>query len=128
LPALKAGAGSNNPPEYAPGEEHLQDEIKNGEPIAADKRMIAQPMIDSFSEPVIRKIFSRTWNLREEGIGEIEDQILDQQYSGDESEVFVNAIAVVRHTIGDKIMGVFSRSIAFLIKLTETIDPSLSQP
>ena len=76
LPALKAGAGSNNPPEYAPGEEHLQDEMKNGEPIAADKRGIAMPLVDVFGEPVIRKIFSRTWNLREEGIGEVEGQII----------------------------------------------------
>ena len=46
--------------------------MKNGEPIAADKRGIAMPLVDVFGEPVIRKIFSRTWNLREEGIGEVE--------------------------------------------------------
>jgi len=41
LPALKANAGSHNPPEYAPGEEFNEEEAKNGEPIAADKRGIA---------------------------------------------------------------------------------------
>ena len=59
LPALRANAGANNPPEYAPGEEFNEEEAKNGEPISADKRSIAQPLIDAFGEPVIRMIFSR---------------------------------------------------------------------
>ena len=111
MPALKAGAGSNNPPEYAPGEEYLAEEAQNGEPISADKRAIAQPLIDVFGEPMIRKIFSRTWSLREGGISEIEESILGAKYSADEGLAFVAGVAVVRHTITDKIMGVCSRSI-----------------
>ena len=68
LPALKAGAGTNNPPEYAPGEEFNEEEAKNGEPIAAEHRAAAQPLIAIFGEPVVRMVFSRTWGLREQGI------------------------------------------------------------
>ena len=64
--------------EYAPGEEFNEEEAKNGEPIAADKRQAAQPLIDVFGEPVIRKIFSRTWALREKGIDQIENETLNQ--------------------------------------------------
>ena len=78
LPALRANAGANNPPEYAPGEEFNEEEAKNGEPIAADKRMIAGPLIDVFGEPVVRMIFSRTWALREKGIDQIENETLNQ--------------------------------------------------
>jgi hypothetical protein len=34
---------------------------------------IAQPLIDVFDEQAIRKIFSKTWTLREQGINEIEN-------------------------------------------------------
>ena len=94
LPALKSNAGANNPPEYAPGEEYNEEEAKNGEPIAADKRQAAQPLINVFGEPVIRKIFSRTWALREKGIDEIEDDILNAN-KFDEAEAFVAGVGVV---------------------------------
>lgn len=68
LPALKANAGANNPPEYAPGEEYNDDDAKNGEPISADKRGVAQPLINVFGEQLVRMLFSRTWGLREKGI------------------------------------------------------------
>lgn len=77
IPALKANAGANNPAEYAPGEEYNEDDAQNGEPIAADKRGAAQPLIDVFGEPVVRMIFSRTWALREKGIDQIEDEVLN---------------------------------------------------
>ena len=67
---------NNGPSEYAPGEEHLAEEYKNGEPIKANKRDVAQPLIEAFGESSIRKIFSSTWGLREDGIGEVEDQVV----------------------------------------------------
>jgi len=111
--------------EYAPGEEFNEEEAKHGEPISADKRSIAQPLIDVFGEPLIRMIFSRTWGLRERGIEQIEDEILNQN-KFEEAEAFVAGVGVVRHTIGDKIIGVCTRSIQFLTNLCQRIDPSLS--
>ena len=77
LPALKANAGANNPPEYAPGEEFTDDDAKNGEPISADKKGAAQPLINVFGEQLVRMLFSRTWGLREKGIDQIEDEVLN---------------------------------------------------
>jgi hypothetical protein len=73
---------------------------------------------------VIRMIFSRTWNLREKGIDQIEEKY--QQNIADESEGFVASVAVVRHTIGDKIIGVCTRSILFLTNICRSSDPSLN--
>ena len=64
--------------EYAPGQEYNEEESKEGEPIANDKRSIADPLINVFGETTVRKIFSRTWALREDGIGILEDEILQQ--------------------------------------------------
>ena len=44
----------------------------------------------------------------------------------EESQAFVASVAVVRHTIADKIIGVCTRSIQFLTSLVQRIDPSLS--
>jgi hypothetical protein len=55
--------------------------------------------------------------LREEGIAEIEDQILAGRPK-DQTEVFIAGIAVVKQTITDKIIGVTQRAITFLINLS----------
>ena len=95
---------------YAPGEEFDEDEELNGEPITPAMMAIAAPLIELFGEPVIRKIFSRTWNLREQGIAEIEEEIL-RGYKSDVTETFLGAVSIVKHTINDKIIGVCQRAI-----------------
>jgi len=95
---------------YAPGEEFDEDEELNGEPITPAMMAIAAPLIELFGEPVIRKIFSRTWNLREQGIAEIEEEIL-RGYKSDITETFIGAVSIVKQTINDKIIGVCQRAI-----------------
>ena len=77
LPALQSNAGNNNPPEYAPGEEFNEEEAKNGEPIAVEHWAAAEPLVEVFGEPINRLIFSRSWTLRERGISEIEEWVLN---------------------------------------------------
>ena len=55
-------------------------------------------------------VFSRTWGLREKGIDEIEDMILNRNMF-DEAEAFVAGVDLVRNTISDKIIGVNTRSM-----------------
>lgn len=61
-------------------------------------------------------IFSRTWALREKGIDQIEDEILNQGRF-DEAEAFAAGVGIVRYTIQDKIIGVCTKSIQFLTSL-----------
>ena len=74
---------------------------------------VARPLIQVFGEPTIRKVFSRTWGLREEGIGEIEEMILGGGNNTD-GQMFLNGIGVANETLGDKISGVCLRSIKYL--------------
>jgi hypothetical protein len=46
------------------------------EPLTAEHASKAQPLIQVFGEQIVRKLFSRTWQLREEGLGDIENLIL----------------------------------------------------
>lgn len=52
------------------------DEVLNGEPIRPDQLADAQVLIKIFGEPLARKIFSRNWNVREQGLNNIEEAIL----------------------------------------------------
>jgi len=74
---------------------------------------VARPLIQVFGEPTIRKVFSRTWGLREEGIGEIEEMILEGGNNAD-GKMFLNGISIANETLGDKISGVCLRSIKYL--------------
>lgn len=62
---------------------------------------VARPLIQTFGDHVIRKIFSKTWQFREEGLNEIEQMVMSGEVQ-DEAKGFVNAIGAVRYTIGDK--------------------------
>jgi|LauGreDrversion4_2_1035121.scaffolds.fasta_scaffold109820_3 hypothetical protein len=61
----------------------------------------ARPLIQIFGEQVVKKIFSKTWQFREEGLNEIEQMLMGREVS-DEAKGFVNAVGAVRYTIGDK--------------------------
>lgn len=80
---------------YAPGEEFNEDEELNGEPITPAMMAIAAPLIEIFGEPVIRKVFSRTWNLREQGLAEIEEEIM-RGYKSDITDTFLAAVTIVK--------------------------------
>lgn len=59
------------------------------------------PLIQLFGEDSVRKIYSRTWQYREEGLNEIEGMLLNEGVQ-DEAKGFVNGVAVAKLTIGDK--------------------------
>lgn len=88
IPALSKGSGGNAMSEYADGSGFNEDEAREGEPIAKDKRALAEPLIQVFGEQTVRKIFSKTWGLREEGLGTLEQEIIQRQ-KYDPAEAFV---------------------------------------
>lgn len=71
-------------------------------------------MIDVFGEDAMRKIFSSTWALREEGINDVDDLLRNAGRRNEAGEYFVNAVGVSRLTIQDKMAGVAQRSMGFL--------------
>lgn len=54
-----------------------------------------------FGEKEVRKVFSKIWQQREEGISNIENTILNEGV-GNEAKAFVNGVGIVRYTVGDK--------------------------
>jgi hypothetical protein len=58
-------------------------------------------LIAIFGDLPVNKVFSKTWQHREEGINEIENMILNEG-GLNEARAFVNGVGVVRYTISDK--------------------------
>jgi len=76
IPALSnKSSHTNQPSEYA-GPDYNEEDAKEGEPISNDKRAAADPLCNVFGEATVRKIFSKTWGLREEGLNILEDEII----------------------------------------------------
>jgi len=66
-------------------------------------------LIDLYGEQLVRKLFSKTWQLREEALNEIEEESSAGRY-GDE-EAFVNGVGAVKLTVQDKMAGVGQRAM-----------------
>jgi len=72
----------------------------------------------------VRKIFSRTWQYREEGIQAIEQQLLNDS-SIDEEDGFVQGVGVVAYTLKDKMAQVAQKAMSFLSNLLKNMSPNL---
>lgn len=61
--------------------------------LSADHRKAAEPLIDMFGEADVTKLFSKTWQLRDEAISSIEAMVMNEH---NQDEAFVNGVGVVR--------------------------------
>jgi hypothetical protein len=66
------------------------------EELSAENRKAAEPLVDMFGEEEIRKLFSKTWQLRDEAISSIEAMVMNER---DSDGAFVNGVGVVRFTV-----------------------------
>ena len=112
IPAITGGGAGNQMTEYP--DDDPRNQGMAAEELSGDNRKAAQPLIDMFGEDVVKKLFSRTWQLKEEGLGEIEDEVLNNQRKYNREDAFVNAVGAVRFTIGDKMAQVIQRSCLLL--------------
>ena len=68
IPALKSNAGANQPSEYPDGHDPNAGGQMPVEELSHENRKAAEPLIDMFGEEEITKLFSKTWQLRDEAI------------------------------------------------------------
>lgn len=87
------------------------------EELSAENRKAAEPLVDMFGEGEIRKLFSKTWQLRDEAISSIEAMVMNER---DQDGAFVNGVGVVRFTVQDKMAGVAQKSMNFMAAVCQT--------
>ena len=72
LPAM-TGAGAGNPPQEYENDQGPNMQEMEAEPITGENAINAEPLIRFFGEEHVRKIFSKTWQNRDNGIKALED-------------------------------------------------------
>mmetsp|Transcript_2960 Transcript_2960/g.2797 ORF Transcript_2960/g.2797 Transcript_2960/m.2797 type:complete len:105 (+) Transcript_2960:169-483(+) len=91
-PANKGGEGQGND-----GKEQEEGKI---EEISPANMKYAEPLIPIFGEEVVKKMFSKPWAIREEGLKECEDII---KQNGNDAAYFQAALSSSGQAMGDKI-------------------------
>jgi hypothetical protein len=61
----------------------------------------AESLIPVFGEEVVKKMFSRPWAIREEGLKECEDIVMKS--GGADLQIFQAALSAAGQAMGDKI-------------------------
>lgn len=97
-----------------PEDEDPRNFEQQAEELSGENRKAAQPLIDVFGEQLVRKLFAKSWQLREEALGEVEDEVLNNQRKYNREDAFVNAIGAVRFAIQDKMAQVIQRACLLL--------------
>lgn len=81
------------PPEDVPESDEPPDELKVGD------RQEAQPLINLFGEDAVRRFFSKSWNLKIQGIRKLTESI--SGLASDYIPAFTNFCYICRHRIND---------------------------
>ena len=119
IPAILPNAGANQMSEYPDGEDPNQGVSDEVGEISAQNLKVALPLINCFGDLVIRKLFSKTWQHREEALNEIEDLAINGNQIGEE-DAFLNSIGAINFTINDKMAVPSQKAINFLSVVCET--------
>jgi centrosomal protein CEP104 len=91
-------------------------------------RRLAEPFIHILTEYICKKIFSKSWQLREEGLSEIQGELAQ----GEASQLFLDlnpqqklsgALAAVRFTVTDKVAQVSLKSMSLLVYSLKSLKP-----
>lgn len=119
IPTMGANPGANQMSEYPDGEEQPTFDPNALEPLSNEDHKNYQPLVEEFGEPLVQKLCSKTWQQRDEAIGELMEELIDSKRHGEE-EGFVNGCGAVKITIVDKMAGVSQKAMNLLASLCET--------
>ena len=99
--------------EYPEGEDPNQMAAQNVDQLSHENRKNASQLIDAFGEEVVAKLFSKTWQTREDALNQIEDLTVNSNQMSQE-EAFVSGVGAAYFTIQDKMAGVGQKSMYLL--------------
>lgn len=68
----------------------------------------AEILIPVFGEDIIKKMFSKPWAIREEGLKECEEMV---KKNGNDQAVFQAALSAAGQAMGDKIAQIITRGM-----------------
>lgn len=122
IPTMVGGKSSQ------PNEGLPQDDRNMPEPLNAQNAKFADALIGVLGEDICRRIFSKTWQFREDGLQQIETELqsgaASELFGGrDNSEVFAAVLGAIRHTLSDPVAQVSMRAMNLKRELLGSYDP-----
>ena len=126
------GGAQNFDEEYPPGGGPPGDRGANDfEPLNANNSKLAEPLIPVIGEELACKVFSKSWNNREDALRTIDSDLSAGAKSrvinkSDNAAVFVALMGVAAHTINDKVAQVVLKSLGLLQTLLSQQPPNIS--
>ena len=95
-------------PQGGPGEEQREvgmADVNEPEPLSNHASSKADALLPTLGEDIVRRLFSKTWQFREDGLRKIEKELLGGSLfqSVDNATVFSVVLGAIRHTISDKV-------------------------
>ena len=131
IPTMAHGKGpgqaladeGGDPGEYDP---------RNPDEFTAQTAKLADPLIGVLGEDIARRLFSRTWQMREEALMKIKVQLEagsgSELFGGvDKSQVMTAVLGSIRHTVLDKVSQVSMRSMEVIQTLFDWVGPMRTQ-
>jgi hypothetical protein len=88
---------------------------EKAEPLSAQAKKTTDPYTGIFEVSLLQMLFSKTWNLREEGLDILETEISSKQYENilidNKERIAINVCGLVSHLIPDKIAQVSQKAM-----------------
>ncbi|CDW88088.1 centrosomal protein of 104 kda [Stylonychia lemnae] len=111
IPTLSKGPGKKGGLDEGNGEGGQEGEEGKVEEISPENMKYAEALIPIFGDATVKKMFSRPWALRDEGLKECEEHI---KKNNSESPVFQAALSAAGQAMGDKIAQIIQRGMSLL--------------
>jgi centrosomal protein CEP104 len=99
------------------------------EPLSTQTAKFADSLIGVLGEDICRRIFSKTWQFREDGLQQIDAELqqgsASELFGGrDNVTVYTAVQGAIRHTVGDPVAQVSLRAMNLQRQLLSSYDPS----
>ena len=131
LPAVANGKGGANIYEEAEDDNQTRGNASSPEPLTGQQLKQAEPIAHILTEPIVKRVFSKNRQLREEGLSRIQAEVTSRSSSEifqelENWEVYSGVLGAVRYTVGDNISQICMKSMGLLGVLFKVIPPNKS--
>lgn len=131
LPAVANGKVGVNIYEEVEDENPTRGNASSPEPLTGQQLKQAEPIAHILTEPIVKRVFSKNRQLREEGLSRIQAELTSRSSSEifqeiENWEIYSGVLGAVRYTIADNISQISMKAMGLLGVLLKSIPPNRS--
>lgn len=101
------------------------------EPLSGQQSKQAEPFLHILTEPIVKRLFSKNWQFREEGLSRIQSELSSSSSSEifqdlEPWQIYSGTLGGIRYTVGDKVSQVSMKAMGLLAYLFKVLPPNKS--